>query len=902
MEPQAEPARVVHVLPGLHPSSRSPDSFGSYRTPPTAVAAPPERFYGTISPSQPASSSASASEGVQLPSLRTLISPDLLNPAAPNASPAPVTRLPSLSGFDSTSTSSNGHGYSAREDSKATSNPAQSVSSVSSAPQPYPVYTPASSVIAAPVSDVRLHAPPTELSHRFLRRGSISSGASAGSENQSPREDANEGSALRVKRRIVDISRGSTRAARCVGQQQVAGEGMCYVYEDGSYCRTVIDGEAVNPQWGVTKAGKPRKRLAQACLTCREKKIKCEPGVPKCAQCTRARRTCRGGLSGQSPNTDGMKLDLLETIATPTNQQGDALSAHHSPPHQSQRATSPSSRGFLKPQRMFDEMSKPGDADEPRKRRYRSTSSDEREALGSAFAPQVPTDAVRSSAMHAMARSGLDSDPYEADSKLTRKLLDLYFNYVNSSTYAVFAREPFMNWVTNSQPKTADEKLVIYSLLVMGNVFSTDPEWRRTEKQLLDICNSGLQKRVGKFTVHMCLSRMYIGLAHFARGRHEEAWDWCGSFLRAISALKLNLEEGVACDDSESLFGFDRRMSEECKQRTFWAGFLMDRYNGFSGGTLFMIDADDVCVRLPCSKAAYDAGRPLETPIFDGGHIEERALLRNISPMGYHALVSAIWGDVWIFTARAARKHASMRLHEYNQFYDQTNERLDEWLACLPLELQYNESNLYSAINAGYAGTFVGMHALHQAAIMRLNRYARHSSLPPHILSRNAYRANATARNLLCRIIAPVTESARSQRLGPKHPFAFATPFPGYAVLIATDILSAGGLASDMATTIEAIGNGLECVDEIASFWCSARTQKKAIETRLRFLASIAIGEASRFKKFEGHEVWRLDKALESNFAGRDDVVYGADDETFFAALLHNDLARRREVGASMMF
>lgn len=133
-----------------------------------------------------------------------------------------------------------------------------------------------------------------------------------------------------------------------------------------------------------------------------------------------------------------------------------------------------------------------------------------------------------------------------------------------------------MRWVTNGQPKTADEKLVIYSLLVMGNVFSTDSEWRRIEKQLLEICNNGLQKRVGKFTLHMCLSRLYVGLAHFARGRHEEAWDWCGAFLRAISALKLNLEEGIACDESESLFGFDRRMTEECKLRTFWAGFLMD--------------------------------------------------------------------------------------------------------------------------------------------------------------------------------------------------------------------------------------------------------------------------------------------------------------------------------------
>ncbi|KAI4180702.1 MAG: hypothetical protein L6R41_007057 [Letrouitia leprolyta] len=80
---------------------------------------------------------------------------------------------------------------------------------------------------------------------------------------------------------------------RVVGEQDIPGEGPCWVYEDGSVCRKVIDGEAVNAQWGVTKAGKPRKRLAIACTTCREKKIKCDPGEGKCQQCEKFGRECR---------------------------------------------------------------------------------------------------------------------------------------------------------------------------------------------------------------------------------------------------------------------------------------------------------------------------------------------------------------------------------------------------------------------------------------------------------------------------------------------------------------------------------------------------------------------------------------------------------------------------------
>jgi len=70
-----------------------------------------------------------------------------------------------------------------------------------------------------------------------------------------------------------DLRRDSVRSnsfaagtAECVGQRTIPGKGLCYVYKDGNTCPTVIDGEVVNPMWGTTKAGKARKRLAQACL------------------------------------------------------------------------------------------------------------------------------------------------------------------------------------------------------------------------------------------------------------------------------------------------------------------------------------------------------------------------------------------------------------------------------------------------------------------------------------------------------------------------------------------------------------------------------------------------------------------------------------------------------------
>jgi len=83
------------------------------------------------------------------------------------------------------------------------------------------------------------------------------------------------------------------RSRTVVREDAIPGKGICYVYDDGTICQKSINGNAVNPKWGTTKAGKPRKRLGQACNTCREKKIKCDPSFPKCTQCQKFGRECK---------------------------------------------------------------------------------------------------------------------------------------------------------------------------------------------------------------------------------------------------------------------------------------------------------------------------------------------------------------------------------------------------------------------------------------------------------------------------------------------------------------------------------------------------------------------------------------------------------------------------------
>ena len=84
----------------------------------------------------------------------------------------------------------------------------------------------------------------------------------------------------------------SNTLRRLASEEVVPSKGLCYIYLDGTHVKKIIGGETMNVQWGVTKAGKARKRLAEACVACRNKKIKCELGKPKCVQCERRGSEC----------------------------------------------------------------------------------------------------------------------------------------------------------------------------------------------------------------------------------------------------------------------------------------------------------------------------------------------------------------------------------------------------------------------------------------------------------------------------------------------------------------------------------------------------------------------------------------------------------------------------------
>ncbi|KAF2785739.1 hypothetical protein K505DRAFT_261418 [Melanomma pulvis-pyrius CBS 109.77] len=720
-----------------------------------------------------------------------------------------------------------------------------------------------------------------------------------------------------MRRRAEGISRAPIRASRCVGQRDIQGEGLCYIYEDGTFCRAIIDGEPVNPSWGITKAGKPRKRLAQACLTCREKKIKCEPGYPTCHQCAKSQRVCRGGLnqlgmsnaseetspSSSSTVFKNQSAELASPVAGPDKPR--TLDEHREP---SRTVDTWNTGSPFKPRNF-----RPNSVATSRDMSVHSLDSDWSGSLNN----QDPEDPRRGSQQDQLAIQW-EQDPYETDARLTLHLLDLYFLHAGRATYGMFPRKPFMTWVESNQEKTQDYLMLLYSVLAMGSIFSSDPDTRSIGKRFAAIAAYGTEKRFGRFTLQLCQSRLMLALYNFARGKAQEAWDFCGAGLRAISALKLNTEEGIKelPDASAELdYGFDRRTLEECCRRTFWSGFLMDvsstaftatttlnlmpqqRYNGFCGGTLCVINIEDTFLRLPCLESEYEASNPCDTSFFDFDLLSRQAPPGPpLGHMAYLTLISAIWGEVLTFTSRAVHRPDNGYERIYEAFYAKTYERLEAWLAMLPANLRYTPPNLDNSIIEGYAGTFISLHALYNSTLIRLNRHVRVRLLPADKIARNIDHSFRNASTFLS-MMHSLAVVNRERRLPPNAAaeFLFSIPFPGYAMLLSIDVLTAAGTISTLPDLIKTLETTLTCIEELANFWASAKIQLRAMLNRTRKLAEIALQEEQGVRNGSYGQFWRVPDSMEMAF-GSEDALYKASDQLLFeivGALTGNSAPRR---------
>ncbi|RFU73666.1 c6 transcription factor [Trichoderma arundinaceum] len=677
---------------------------------------------------------------------------------------------------------------------------------------------------------------------------------------------------------------------RFVRAAEVPGEGMCYFYDDGSHCKTVIDGEAVNAHWGVTKAGKPRKRLAIACVTCREKKIKCDPDYPRCVQCEKFGRICkfknaprpRGGHNtspstspaelddGRQPNGSLEAGDLRRSVSDASSPRSPRAVMHSASPDRGYNK-----RLKLAPEAYVSSGEPPASfntlMDYPKPR----------------IAEQQPLQEPSRIPDDVLGRAWR-TDPFVSNPHLITNAITRFFANVDSTMILQFLpEEVFKNWVISSvDRKSAEDLMLLYSMLAVGSALCGDPKHIAFEY-------AQVAHYAQKMTEVQCLqlvqSRILLAVYYISTCRTREADELISSAAASAACLQLSLELDHSRESNLAVYplGLNRAGYAEARRRTLWSLFMLERLGGLFPERPVMINAEDIYTRLPADLHSFEKLMETHTRSFDPygpAKLTERPSDAVVT--GYYIEMVHIWSDCQAAIYRMALRRTSAETETIK--LQDLIKRAENWFASLPSRLTFGGANLESAAFTRSIGSFLSMHLLYHHTMIELNRH-RHGAnqLPKDVQMGHL----AECREHATSVIEMLNSLERILRV---RPALLSIPPPAMAVAVteAVDVLTASGPITVLGELIDRVRIAKSAVDKMTGVWEASSKDRLAIDRRLQKLNHIRELGSRPPSPIQGYRLlplseetkekelshWQIFDPIEQTFPKDMDVIYIAFD------------------------
>lgn len=310
------------------------------------------------------------------------------------------------------------------------------------------------------------------------------------------------------------------------------------------------------------------------------------------------------------------------------------------------------------------------------------------------------------------------NNPYDADPVLTKELVSVYFSNIASTAYSFLPETPFMEWLTGSTPKSSDDILLIYAILTVATIWSSNP---RASKIGTDLAKTARFASAGAFGLQVVQARQHFALYFESIGSLERSWDFLGSAIRAAigSNLHLELPAHSNLDVSTLPLGLNRGSYAETRRRTFWSCYIMDRLGSFRGsGRLSNISTENIFLRMPCDNASFKQQKELINPFFS----PDLDLTYNESGtfgiMAYLVLVCTIYHDIMTKVWRAEQ---GQKIANVESFYQEMEDRLEKFIKSLPPCIAHSVDNINKTTEFGLLGSFAAVHAVYRAAMVKLS-------------------------------------------------------------------------------------------------------------------------------------------------------------------------------------
>lgn len=169
-------------------------------------------------------------------------------------------------------------------------------------------------------------------------------------------------------------------------------------------------------------------------------------------------------------------------------------------------------------------------------------------------------------------------DPYERDPEMTVHYVECFFSSVNDSLHHIFPHARFILWMKSCRTKSAEDKMLLYSMMALASLFSDRPDRVVALRRYSRIARFAIQKSQHTLSLQLAQSHLIMGLWYYAIGSLVGSWDSIGAAGRVVSGLQYNVESwGVIVDQNQVCeYGLHPQALMECRRRTFWVSFILD--------------------------------------------------------------------------------------------------------------------------------------------------------------------------------------------------------------------------------------------------------------------------------------------------------------------------------------
>ncbi|TGZ81279.1 hypothetical protein EX30DRAFT_271929 [Ascodesmis nigricans] len=396
-------------------------------------------------------------------------------------------------------------------------------------------------------------------------------------------------------------------------------------------------------------------------------------------------------------------------------------------------------------------------------------------------------------------------------------LVDTYFEHFYSQTYAFLHRPSFVKNLDQKPP------ILKFSICAVAARFTDDitPE---AAEVWADATRTLILRQYDTYTLEVVQSMVHMGIHDFGTNNGQKAWMFAGMAVRMGSALNMNLEP-----KKKELSIIER----EVYRRTYWAYYLMDRFNCYGVARAYLIQDHDCHVQLPCNQPSFERGEEVGTELLDGPHPHHPDVgTQNMGAYAFLVRITCIWSNILRRIHFATLKKDPV---DENDTLKGFSSKLDKWRNSLPLGLTYSVKNLAAQVDFGTTGAFVMMHVMWHMAMAYVHRYVRLGGMldvndgdNKKMIVTSIRKAFVHADTIL-QIMREVWVLREATKKGDK-PLIVNAPFLGQAiqdacVISAKRAMEVNNSPERYSEQIERLQQGLEWLSELKRYWVPINSQ-----------------------------------------------------------------------------